>query len=126
MKTLSLNFKINTEPEILYRAMVTPQTIELWTGCRAVMNETPGSEFDWFDGDITGKNLEFEPGRLIKQQWYFGEQNEPSIVTLNFVPINNKTRVDLEQTNIPDESFENIKYGWKKMIFASLKEFFRE
>lgn len=127
MKTLSLSFKIDTEPEYLYRALVTPQTIELWSGFPAVMSEIPGSEFEWLDGDILGKNLEFEPNNMIKQQWYFGDDNTtPSIVTLSLSPHNHKTVLELNQTNIPDEAFENIKYGWKKVIIASLKEFFSE
>ncbi|MGM0613754.1 MAG: SRPBCC domain-containing protein [Bacteroidota bacterium] len=125
MKTLTLSFKINTDPDILYKALVTPQTIELWTGYPAIMSETPGSSFEWLDGDVVGKNLEFDPGKMIKQQWFFGDENKPSIVTLTLHPqSNDKTLVELNQTNVPDEAFENIKYGWKKIIMASLKDFF--
>ena len=124
MKTLQLTFKINTEPEILYRALVTPQTIELWTGFPAVMSETPGSEFEWLDGDVVGKNIEFIPSQMIRQQWYFGNDEKESIVTLKLSPHKDKTIVELEQTNIPDPAYENIKYGWKKIIMASLKDFF--
>ncbi|MGM0648779.1 MAG: SRPBCC domain-containing protein, partial [Bacteroidota bacterium] len=126
MKTLQLTFKINTDPHILYRALVMPQTIELWSGFPAVMSETPGSEFEWFDGDIVGKNLEFDPGKMLKQQWFFGEDHPPSLVTLTLHEGKNKTEVELYQTNIPDEAFENIKYGWKNMIMSSLKEFFSD
>ncbi len=126
MKTLRLSFKVDTEPEIFYRALVTPQTIELWTGYPAVMSEVPGSEFEWLDGDVVGKNLEFDPGKRLKQQWFFGEDNAPSFVTITMSPYNEKTLVELEHTNIPDEAYENIKYGWKKVIITSLKDFFSE
>jgi activator of HSP90 ATPase len=59
MKTFKKTFKINAEPSDVYSAITNPYTIELWTGYPAVMSEEPGSEFSLWDGDITGKNIEF-------------------------------------------------------------------
>jgi activator of HSP90 ATPase len=82
MKTFKKSFKINAEPSDIYSAITNPYTIELWTGYPAVMSEVPGSEFSLWDGDITGKNLEFIPDKKIVQEWFFGDQPEKSTVTI--------------------------------------------
>ena len=50
------------------------------------MEAVEGTEFSLWDDSITGRNLSFEPGRIIVQEWYFGEQPEPSIVTIILHP----------------------------------------
>ena len=52
------------------------------------MSTEPGSEFSIWEGDIVGKNLEFEENKLLKQHWYFEGEPEESIVTIQ---INKKT-----------------------------------
>ncbi len=56
--------------QILYSALTNPFTIELWSGYPAVMSTEPGSEFSLWEGDITGKNLEFVQDRKVVQEWY--------------------------------------------------------
>jgi activator of HSP90 ATPase len=69
-------------------------TLQLWTGEPAEMSTEPGSEFSLWDGSIVGKNISFEPGKSIVQQWYFGEQSEPSIVTIKLHPAPQGTSVE--------------------------------
>jgi len=38
------------------------------------MSEEPGSEFSLWEGDITGRNIEFIKDRKVIQEWYFGDQ----------------------------------------------------
>ena len=97
----------------------------VWTGYKAEMSEVPGSEFSMFDGDITGKNLEFVTEKLIRQQWYFEGEAEESIVTLTLKPEKTNTVVELLHTHVPDEAEEEMREGWKKMYFEALKHFFK-
>lgn len=126
MKDLKEYFIVSAEPEILYQALTNPATIRLWTGEPAEMSTEPGSEFSLWDGSITGKNLAFEEGKMIQQEWYFGDQSEPSIVTLKLHPHKNGTSVELRHTNIPDEAFEDIREGWQQTYFASLQLFYQD
>ena len=73
-----------------------------------------------------GKNLEFEQDKMIKQEWYFGEQQEPSIVTIKLHPDSKGTSVELRHTNIPDEDYADIVEGWNNMYFGSLIDFYTE
>ena len=124
MKDLHKYYRIKGAPEEIYAALTNPFSITLWTGGKAEMTEEPGSDFSLFDGDIEGKNLEFEKDSRIVQEWYFGDQKEKSIVTISLRPDRHFTKIELHHTNIPDEAFEEMTYGWDIYYFGGLKEFF--
>lgn len=117
---------ISAEPEIVYQALTNPNTIQAWSGEKAEMSTTPGSEFELFDGNIAGKNLEFEEGKKLVQQWYFGDEPEPSIVTIKLHPHKQGTSAELKHTNIPEEAFKDITEGWDDAYFGSLIQFYEE
>ena len=124
MKDYKKYYVLGAPPEEVYHALTIPATIQLWTGEPAEMSLEPGSEFSLWEGSIVGKNIEFEPGRKIVQQWYFGEQLEASIVTIVLHPHKQGTSVALAHTNIPDEDYEEIVQGWDESYFGSLQEFY--
>jgi uncharacterized protein YndB with AHSA1/START domain len=124
MKDFKKYYIVPAPPEDVYLALTNPNTIHLWSGEEAVMSTEPGSEFSLWEGSIVGKNLEFEAGKRIIQQWYFGEQEEPSIVTLKLHPHSDGTSVELRHTNIPDEDFNEIVEGWNEAYFGSLIDFY--
>lgn len=126
MKIISLQFSIQATPEEVYLALVNPFTIELWSGSPAVMDEKPGTEFSLWEGDVSGVNLLFEENKKIVQEWFFGDAEEKSIVTILLRPSKTGTHIELEHTNVPDEDFEALKLGWKDSYFGALKEFFEE
>ena len=88
------------------------------------MSTTAGEEFSMFNGDISGRNLQFEENKKVIQEWYFGEQKEPSVVTITLSPDRYSTKIELLHTNIPDEAFDDICEGWDESYFGGLKEFF--
>lgn len=126
MKDFKKYYIIPAEPEEVYTALTNPFTIELWSGYKAVMNAEPNTEFSLWEGDISGKNISFEENTKIIQEWYFGEQVEKSIVTIKLFENKKGTQVELNQTNIPDNDFENITEGWNEYYFGAIKEFFEE
>ncbi|MFY7652907.1 MAG: SRPBCC domain-containing protein [Chitinophagaceae bacterium] len=127
MKDFKKYFELNEEPIIIYQALTNAHTISLWTGEPAVMSTEPGSEFSWWDGSIVGKNLAFEEGKKIEQQWYFDDAEPASIVTIKLHPLKNGgTSLEIRQTNIPDEAFDDISEGWTHTFFRALAEFYGE
>lgn len=115
---------IPEQPSIVYQALVNPLTLSLWTGFPAYMSEEVGDEFSLWDGNIVGRNLAFEAGKMIKQEWYFGEREEESIVTIKLHPHKKGSSVELQHTNIPEEDFEAMVEGWDNTYFADLIEFY--
>ncbi|MCX6304894.1 MAG: SRPBCC family protein [Bacteroidetes bacterium] len=126
MKDFRKYYTIPALAEDVYTALTNPVTIQLWTGEPAEMTTVPGSEFSLWDGSIVGKNIEFEPGKKLVQQWYFGDQPEESIVTILLHAKGMSTSVELSHTNIPDEDFEDIEDGWNNSYFGSLREFYKD
>jgi activator of HSP90 ATPase len=124
MKEFKKYYIIPARPEEIYLALTNPVTIQLWSGEPAEMSTEPGSEFSMWDGSITGKNVEFETGKKIVQQWYFGDQPENSIVTIKLHPHNDSTSMEVRHTNIPDEDYENIVEGWNEEYYLALLDFY--
>jgi len=124
MKTFKKSFRINAEPSDIYSALTNPFTIELWSGYPAKMSTEPGSEFSLWEGDITGRNLEFMQDKKVVQQWYFGDQAEKSIVTFDIRPDGENSVVTVEQTNIPDNDFAEISEGWREYYIGAIINFF--
>ena len=124
MKTFKKTFKINAEPSDVFSAITNPFTIELWSGYPAKMNTEPESEFSLWEGDIAGKNLEFIQDKKIVQEWYFGDQPEKSIVTITISPDRENSVVTVEQSNIPDEEFNEIAEGWREYYIGAIINFF--
>jgi len=124
MKTFKKTFKINAVPSDIYSALTNPFTIELWSGYPAVMSDEPGSEFSMWEGDITGKNLEFVQDKKVVQEWFFGEQTEKSVVTIDIKPDGENSLVTVEHTNIPDDDFAEIAEGWREYYIGAIINFF--
>ena len=124
MKDYKKYYIVSAPPEELYLALTLPATIQLWSGEPAEMSTEPGSEFSLWDGSIAGINLEFDDNKKIVQLWYFGDQEEDSIVTIKLHQHKDGTSVELKHTNIPDDDFDNMVEGWNVNYFGSLQEFY--
>lgn len=126
MKTFKKYYQIPAPPEEVYWALTKAQSIQLWTGAEAEFTEEPGTEFSFLEGDIVGKNLEFDYGKKIVQEWYFGEDNEPSIVTIKLHQDKKGTSLEFVQTNIPEADFEDFTEGLDEYYLGGLLDFFEE
>lgn len=124
MKNFKKYLPLPAPPDEVYLALTKPQSIQLWTGAEVVFTEEPETEFSFWDGDIVGKNISFEPNKKIVQQWYFGEDNEPSIVTIKLHEDKKGTSLEFVQTNIPDEDFEDFTAGINEYFLGGLADFF--
>lgn len=128
MKDFKKYYIIPAPPEDVYLALTQEPTIMLWTGDQATFVAEPNTEFSLWDGSIIGKNLEFEPNKKLVQQWYFGDEEAeaPSIVTLKLHVHNQGTSLEVRQTNIPDEEYNDLIEGWTNEYVGSLIDFYTE
>ena len=126
MKEFKKYYKIQASVQDVYNAIVNPNMIELWSGDDAIMDDQVGTEFSLYEGNITGKNLEIEKEKKIVQQWYFGEQEEPSIVTIKLHADKDATSVEIRHTNIPDDAYETIVEGWSEAYIEPIMDLLEE
>lgn len=125
MNNLRKNYKIKATAEEVFNALTNPFTIELWSGYPAKMTIGENTEFELWDGDIAGINLEIVKDKKLVQEWYFGDQPEKSIVTITLSRKGNSTLVELEHTNIPESEFNDIRNGWDQHYWGAIQEFFK-
>lgn len=124
MKDYKKHFVIPAPPEDVYKALTNPLTLQLWTGEPAEMSTEPNTEFSLWGDSIAGMNLEFVEDKKIVQEWYFGEEETPSIVTIILHPDKKGTDVELKHTNIPDEAYQDMVQGWNENYFGALIDFY--
>jgi uncharacterized protein YndB with AHSA1/START domain len=108
MKDFKKYFLIAAPPDQVYLALTNEATFQLWSGDKADIQAYPGGEFSFWDGSIVGKFLELEPSVKIVQQWYFGEQEEASIVMIKLHPHGEGTSAEVRHTNIPESDYQDI------------------
>ena len=113
---------IAADPEEVFAALTNPFQIEICRGYPADMKAEAGYVFSFGEGDITGVNLEVVPNRRLVQEWFFGEQEEQSLVEIKLKKENGKTVLDLKHTHIPAEVYEEITGGWREYYLGSMKE----
>ena len=113
--------EILAEPEEVYAALTNTFQIELWSGYPAQMEDKVGFVFSLWEGDLTGVNLEVQVNKLLVEEWFFGEQEEQSIVRIALKKNNNKTLVELDHSNIPNEAYDEITEGWREYYLGSIK-----
>lgn len=126
MKDYKNYYIIKAEPEVLFIALTNAATIQLWSGEPAIMSTEPGSEFSLWEGSITGKNISFEPSKKIVQEWYFGDQETPSVVSIILHAHKQGSSVELRHSNIPETEYDDIIQGWNDVYFASLINFYED
>ncbi|WP_321285415.1 SRPBCC domain-containing protein [uncultured Sunxiuqinia sp.] len=126
MKDYKKYFRLDASPADVYNALTNKTMLEIWTGETAVMEEKPDTEFSLWEGSISGRNLEFEKNHKLVQEWYFGDQDAASIVTIRLHKDGEGTSMEVRQSNIPDEAYDNIVEGWEEDYFESLNQLFEQ
>lgn len=126
MKEFKKYFIIPAPPEEVYLALTNEPTVMLWTGAPAQVDARPDGEFSLWDDSIAGRFIELEPNKKIVQEWYFGEQEEASIVTMKLHEDKKGTSLEVRHINIPDEAYEDILEGWEDPYMASLIDFYTD
>ena len=123
MKTIKQTYIINSSLEEAWKALTDPKYINAWGGCPVKMDDKVGTKFEFWGGDIHGKNIEIIPLKKIKQEWFGGNWKKPSVVTFILTREKDKVKIDLLHTDVPDNEEKDIDEGWKKYYLGPLKEY---
>lgn len=126
MKNYKKYLYLPAPPDEVYLALTKAQSIQLWTGAEVEFTAAADTEFSYWDGDIVGKNITFEPDKKIVQQWYFGDDSEPSIVTIKLHADKKGTSLEFVQTNIPEADYLEFTAGIEEFFLGGLADFFEE
>ncbi|OGH24173.1 MAG: hypothetical protein A3B47_04910 [Candidatus Levybacteria bacterium RIFCSPLOWO2_01_FULL_39_24] len=123
MKIIKQTYLINSSIEDVWQALVDPKYINAWGGGPAKMADKVGTKFEFWGGDIHGKNIEVVPKKKLVQEWFGGNWGKPSLVTFTLTQEKDAVRINLLQTDVPDNEAKDIGEGWKDYYLGPLKKY---
>lgn len=126
MKTIKQTYFINSSLDEVWQALVNPKYINAWGGGPVKMNDKVGTKFEFWGGDIHGKNIEVIPSKKLVQEWFSGDWKKPSIVAFTLRAEKNKVKIDLLHTDVPNNEAADIDNGWKEYYLDPLKKFLED
>jgi len=122
VKIIRQTYNINAPIERVWRALVDPQIIDQWGGGPVKMSAKEEEEFEFWGGDIYGKNTKVVKEKELVQEWRSKELKEPTKVTFKLKAEGNKTKLELIHENLPDDQAKNFDDGWRNYFLGPLKE----
>lgn len=101
--------------EVLFDMYLDPLLHGAIVGGPVKISRVPGSEFEAFDGMITGRTIAVVPKKLIVQLWR-GKQWKPedrdSILVLTFLPDSVNGKIELTHLDVPEKEIGDVNKGW--------------
>jgi activator of HSP90 ATPase len=118
---------IPAEPKDVYAAWMSSKGHEAMTGSGAKVTAKVGSAYTAWDGYISGKTLELEPGSRIVQSWRttdFDDAEPDSRLEVLLEKAKAGTKVTFVHTNIPAGRGPEYRKGWLDFYFKPMKGYF--
>lgn len=129
LKTVEQSVRFSAPAAELYDIYLDPVRHAAVTGAPVKISAKPGSKFTAFNGMLTGQMLYTIPGRQVVQRWRsceFYDTDADSILILTFVPVGNKSRIDMVHANVPKQDFKGVTEGWKKYYWQPLRKYLKQ
>ena len=123
---LTVKYQFNPPPPVLYESLLDTDRIRGVTASDARMSKEVGGTFSMFSGAVEGANLALEPfdgsKAVIKWKWRFAtwQPGHYSTVTITLTE-KNGTKLELVQTDVPEEERERTEKGWTNLLFDRLQ-----
>ena len=121
-----LKATFSASPQTIYDTWLDSEGHSNMTGAEASITSNIGDEFTAWDGYISGKNVQLEPGKKIIQAWRtteFADDDPDSVVEITFEANEEGTLLTLKHSNLSEEGEQYIK-GWEDYYFAPMAEYF--
>jgi uncharacterized protein YndB with AHSA1/START domain len=118
---------IDASPEEVYEAYVNPKKHAEFTGQKATGTPKVGGRVSAGDGYISGKYVELEKGKRIRQEWTTTEWPAgypPSVLELKLRPKGKKTELTMLHSKVPEEQIDYYAEGWKEFYWEPMKKYF--
>lgn len=122
--TLSAYFDV--APAKLYEAWLDSAEHSKMIGSSAKASNQVNDQFEAWDGYISGRNLELEPGKRIVQSWRtveFSGDEMDSHIELTFEAQGNGTKLTLRHWDLPEHGAQ-YESGWEESYFVPMRTYF--
>jgi uncharacterized protein YndB with AHSA1/START domain len=128
-ETIRQKVLIPAAPAEVYEAFMDAKKHSKFTGSKATSDPKVGGKFTAWDGYISGKNLELQPGKRIVQEWQstdFPEGQPPSRLELTFKKAAAGTEITMIHSGVPADQAADTKQGWTDYYWDPLKKYFKK
>ena len=125
--TITQTVLIKASPDEVYDALLDAKKHSEFTGSLATTNARVGSEFQAWDGYITGKNLELVKGKKIVQEWETTEWPEGyprSRLEITLSARKGGTALKMVHSKVPAVQVAEYTSGWPESYWEPLKRYF--
>lgn len=129
MDSIRLTTTLLGTPDDLYDAWISGKRHAAMTGSAATSEKKKGGKYTAWNGYISGKHLELDPGKRILQTWRtteFPDDAPDSRLELRFAQAAHGTKLTLLQSGIPDGQGEMYAEGWQDHYFEPMSRYFVE
>lgn len=120
----SWNIRWGVPAEEVFLALTDEKRIAMYTRRPATVDASPGGQFQFLGGVITGYFVDIQAPTLLKLQWRLSswEKGVHSSVVIQFIKEEpGVTRMEFAQTGIPSDQLECVKEGWRSNFFSAIK-----
>lgn len=132
MKNKFTNFILKTTfqstPLEIYNTWLDGDLHAVMTGAKATGQAKMGTEFTAWDGYISGKNVDLDPGKRIVQSCRtteFMPGDEDSVVEIDLKPLKTGCELILKHSKIPPNQ-SDYKQGWLDFYFKPMSQYFKK
>jgi activator of HSP90 ATPase len=121
-ETIKKVYKIRSSIGEVWKALVDQSVIDKWGGGPSKMDEIVDTDFELWNGDIYGRNIQVKHESQLVQEWFGGDWPKPSIVTFDLKEEYPYVILKLEQINVPHHDVDDIDEGWDDFFLGPMKK----
>ncbi|MBM3148994.1 MAG: hypothetical protein FJ008_01745 [Chloroflexi bacterium] len=127
-KTIRQIVTFKASPHVVYEALMDSRKHSRFTGDTAGISRKIGGKFKAYGDYIEGVNLELMPDEKIVQSWRASDWPEGhySRVSFSLKKLDKGTQLTFEQSDVPEDFYEDISQGWHDFYWTPMKEMFKE
>lgn len=125
--TVRISAVVPASADRIYAAWIDSAEHTRMTGSKASVEPHVGGDQSAWDGYVTGKMLELEPGRRIVQTWRstdFPLGAPDSRLEVHLRDVEGGCEVAIIHTDIPEGQGAQYEGGWREHYFAPMTKYF--
>ncbi len=128
---VKFDIKYRVPTNIIYETLTNPIEIIKFTQCKAEFVKEVNGTFNFYEGFITGSNVELIENKKLAQKWKFSNLPTNVDVTMNFKEKPGKeSLIQIIVKNIPERDILNssvdlksIEKGFRTQIFEKIQNY---
>lgn len=121
--TLTDSVDFQTSAHEIYETLLDPQRAQIWTRGPVKLSKDINSDFEFFNGNVSGKILELIPDKKIVQSWRLKSwpAGHFSEVTIDLNQGSDSTVLNIKQTGVPIGQEELTQTNWSGYYWRAIK-----